>query len=317
MVNLKPLAQQVVCITGASSGIGRCAALLFAQKGAKVFAISNGEAGLKTLVDEIKTGGGAAHYAVADVAEFKQVKSAADMCVKEFGRIDTWVNNAGIYMYASVEQTTPEEWRRIMDVNFHGQVNGALAALPHLRAGGGGALVCVSSVASTLVIPYATAYCATKHAVTGFIDGLRMELEINNEPIAVTNVRPATINTPLFAKSLSKLGVKPHGPQPVYKPSVVAETIVHCAEHHERDVHAGSAGEVLEMLKKMVPAVVDKISTTKPVLEQTHTDEPAGENNFWGPLKNTTQYDVVEGPFKDEQGGSVLDWLRNKLTPSK
>lgn len=319
MVNLRPVAQQVVCITGASSGIGRCTALLFAKKGAKVCAISNGENGLKTLVSEIKQSGGSAVYAVADVAEFAQVKKAADYCVKEFGRIDTWVNNAGIYLYAAIDQATPEEYKRIMDVNFHGQVHGVLAALPHIRAGGGGALICVSSIASTMVIPYAAAYSATKHAVLGFIDGLRMEMQINNENIAVTNVRPASINTPLFGKSLSKLGVKPHGPAPVYKPSIVAETIVHCADHEERDVNCGTAGEFSEILKKLMPAAVDTALTTQLAINQTKTEEPRSENdenNFWGPLPHG-KFDKEEGDFKDEQGGSILDWLRNKLSGTK
>jgi len=315
MVNLKSVAQQVVCITGASSGIGRCAALLFASKGAKVCAISNGEHGLKTLVEEIKQTGGSAIYAVADVADFGQVQKAADTCVKEYGRIDTWVNNAGIYIYAAVDQTTPEEYKRIMDVNYHGQVHGSLAALPYLRTGGGGALIHVSSIASTLTLPYAVPYCATKHALNGFIDGLRMELEINGENIAVTTVRPASINTPLFTKSLSKMGVKPHGPPPMYKASTVAETIVHCADHYERDVNAGTAGNFAEILKALIPATIDKLSTTKPVVAQTATDEPKApedDNNFWGPLKRT-DLERVEGDFKDEEGGSIIDWLRTKF----
>jgi len=317
MAQLKPIKDQVVCITGASSGIGRCTALLFAAKGAKVCAIARNESGLKSLVDHIKLKGGHAVYAVADVANFAELKAGADLCVQAFGRIDTWVGNAGIFLLALAEQTTPEEYRRIMDVNYLGQVNSALIALPHVRAAGGGALIFVSSNASVINVPYMTAYCATKSALAAFIDGLRMELEMKGQTnIAVTNVRPCTINTPLFNKSLSKIGVKPHGPAPVYAPSVVAETIVHCAESQERDVAAGTASQIGMLVKQLMPVMTDKMVQSDLLVNQLKTDDPKSQDdtNFWKPLPHD-KYEKVEGDFVNEQSDfSILDWMRTKLS---
>jgi NAD(P)-dependent dehydrogenase (short-subunit alcohol dehydrogenase family) len=192
-MQLKPVQEQVVVILGASSGIGRASALRFARRGAKVVVAARDEAGLRTLVDEIVATGGQAAHAVCDVADPAQVRAVAQVAVSTFGRIDTWVNVAAVSVYALFEKTTPEEFRQVMEVNFMGQVNGAQAALPHLRREGRGALIALSSVEGIVALPLHTAYAASKHAIEGMLDGLRRELLAEGVPISVTSIKPATI----------------------------------------------------------------------------------------------------------------------------
>src|SRR5690606_26156298 len=143
-----------------------------------------------------------------------------------FGRIDTWVHVAAVSLYATVEDTTLAEFRQILDVNLMGQVHGAKAALPYLRREGRGALIHVSSIEAIRALPYQGAYAASKHGVKGFIESLRMELKHEGLPISVTNVMPASINTPLFDHARTKIGTKPKGLPPIYQPEVVVEAIV-------------------------------------------------------------------------------------------
>jgi len=138
MVQLKPVEEQVVALMGASSGIGRETALRFADRGAKVVVSARGEAGLASLVDEIGREGGEATYVIADTSEFDQVKAVADRAVEVYGNIDTWVHLAAVGLFATFEETTPEEFERVIDVNLMGQVYGAMAALPHIKREGRG-----------------------------------------------------------------------------------------------------------------------------------------------------------------------------------
>src|SRR5215208_7918013 len=175
-MQLKPVEEQVVALMGASSGIGRETALRFADRGAKVVVSARGEAGLASLVDEIGREGGEATYVIADTSEFDQVKAVADRAVEVYGNIDTWVHLAAVGLFATFEETTPEEFERVIDVNLMGQVYGAMAALPHIKREGGGALIHVSSMGAKRSIPLQSAYCASKHGIDGFLESLRVEL---------------------------------------------------------------------------------------------------------------------------------------------
>lgn len=200
-MQLKPINQQVVAVVGASSGIGRNAALQFANRGAKVVVAARSELGLQSLVDEIQKMGGDATYVVADVTVFDEVKAIANKAVEVYGSLDTWVHNAAIELYAAFEVTTPLEFKRIIDVNLMGQVHGAMAALPHIKREGRGALIHVSSVEARRSLPLQSAYAAAKHGIDGFLESLRVELMHEKLSISVTNIMPASINTPLFNKA--------------------------------------------------------------------------------------------------------------------
>lgn len=302
-MRLKPIAEQVVVVVGASSGIGRETARRFAQAGAKVVVCARSEPGLLSLVDEIRRTGGNAVAVTADVTDFDQVQALADRAVAEYGRVDTWVQLASVGIWAGFEQTTPAEFRRVVDVNLTGQAYGALAALPHLRRAGGGALIHISSVEARLPVPLQSAYAASKHGLEGFLDVLRMELRHAHIPISVTNVLPSSINTPFFNKALTRLGVKPKPLPPIYQPQLVAEAILHAAEHPAREIVVGGSGKAILMLHRISPRLVDALLQRIAFAGQ-RTDEAKSEDaphNLFAPLAG---YDRVEGDF----GGRAKSW---------
>src|SRR5918998_2575692 len=247
MVKLKPVEEQVVVLMGASSGIGRETALRFAERGAKVVVSARSKPGLHSLVEEIRGEGGEVTALVADTSDFGQVEAVADRAVEHYGRLDTWVHLAAVGLFATFEQTTPEEFERVIDVNLMGQVYGAMAALPHLKREGRGGLIHISSVEAKRSFPLHSAYGASKHGIDGFLEALRVELKHDGWPISVTQVMPGTINTPFFDKGRSKLGVKPVTPPPIFRPSIVTDAVLHAAENPARDlVVGGRTGSDLE-----------------------------------------------------------------------
>lgn len=252
---LKPLSEQVMVITGASSGIGLVTAKHAARAGARVVLAARNDADLREAVDEIRREGGRAIHAPADVADPDQVDRVATAAIAEFGRIDTWVNNAAVSMYRRVMELSVEEMRRQFDVNYWGQVYGSRAAVPHLR-GHGGAIINVGSALCDRAIPLQANYCAAKHALRGFTDALRMELEADGAPIAVTLIKPSSIDTPFFEKARTHLRVEPQPVPPVYAPEIVATAILRCATHPTRDLIVGGAGRLLAAAN-LLPRVGD------------------------------------------------------------
>ncbi|MDT7554878.1 MAG: hypothetical protein QOI16_3418 [Pseudonocardiales bacterium] len=258
-MQLKPIAEQVVVVMGASSGIGRATALRFAEHGAKVVVASRGEPGLRSLVAEIDQAGGTATSVVADVTDPAQVQAVADHAAQTYGGIDTWVQMAGVLLVAGFDDTTPAEFARVLHVNLLGQVHGAKAALPHLRSGGGGAFISMSSMGAKRGIPLQTAYCSSKHGIDGFLEALRVELQRDRVPVSVTQIMPGTINTPLFDNARTKMGVKPVAPPPAYPARVVADAIVHAAQHPVRDLVVGGSAKTLITTEKFAPRLVDAL----------------------------------------------------------
>jgi NAD(P)-dependent dehydrogenase (short-subunit alcohol dehydrogenase family) len=294
-MKLKPIEEQVVVVFGASSGIGRETALKFAERGARVVVSARGESGLNSLVEEIRAAGGQAQAVAAEATEFAQVKVVADQAIASFGQLDTWVHLAAISLYATFEQTTPEEFHRVIDVNLVGQAYGAMAALPHLREHGG-ALIHVSSVEAELALPLQSAYAASKHGVKGMVEAMRLEFEHDGLPISVTNIMPASINTPFFEKARTKLGVLPKGVPPFYPPALVARAILFAAEHPVRDIAVGDAARFMINGQRLSPRLMDLLLRRMgPRLQRTN--EPRGleaPDNMWA---STNGPNRVEGLF--------------------
>lgn len=313
-MQLKPINQQVVVLFGASSGIGRETALRFAQRGARVVVAARNEQGLQSLVEEIHQRGGEASAIPADTTDFEQVKAVADLAVEQYGHLDTWVHLAGVSLYASFEQTAPEEFRRVIDVTLMGQVYGAMAALPHLRREGRGALIHISSVAAGRALPLQSAYSAAKHGIKGFVEALRTELQHDNVPISVTNIMPASINTPFFNNARTKLGVKPAPLPPVYEPQLVAEAILYAAEHPQRDMVVGGAGKAILLTEAISPSLLDAAFSDIGYRFQ-HIDEPEAEhapNNLYEPVRENTS---IEGEFKRKWPPSLSGWQEKPARP--
>jgi short-subunit dehydrogenase len=291
----RDIGEQVVVITGASSGIGRETALEFGRHGAKlVLAARNSEA-LDTLVAEVQRIGGLAVAVPVDVSDYGQVTELAARAVQRFGRIDTWVNNASVSTYGTVEQTDIEEIRRLIEVNLLGEIYGMKVALPHLRATGG-TIINVSSTLGKRAVALQAAYCAAKHGVVAFGEALRLELRHAQVPVAVVDVLPSSINTPLFEHARSRMGVLPRPIPPVYEPRVVAEAIVEAAQRPQREVFAGFAGRLLAAAQRISPVLVDwYLLRPGRVVDRQKTDRPDdGEDNLFqpsrGPGRTTGQF---------------------------
>ncbi|MGE5602796.1 MAG: SDR family oxidoreductase [Nitrososphaerales archaeon] len=308
-MKLKPVGEQVVVLFGASSGIGRETALQFAGRGAKVVAVGRRRAALDSLSQDIRMDGGICVPLIADAADFDQVKQVAEDTVKRFGRIDTWVQLAAVSLYAPFEQHEPEEFHRIIDVNLVGAAYGAMAALPSLKQSGGGALIMVTSVEAVQAIPYHAAYAASKHGLRAMTEVIRMELAAEGAPVSVTNVMPASIDTPFFEVAKTRLGVKPRAVPPVYEPEVVARAILFAAEHPSRDLAAGGAGKSFIMLKRISPSAADKLMVWAGfTLQKTREEKgPDAPNNLFAPL--------VDGPVgprgymsKEARSWSTYTW---------
>ena len=269
---LKKLQDQVIVITGASSGIGLVTARMAAKRGARLVLNSRNEEALRNLSDEINMSGGKATYVVGDVGKFEDVQNIGRHALHTFGGFDTWVNNAGGSIYGRVLDQPLEDHRRLFETNYWGVVHGTMVACEHLRQHGG-ALINIGSVLSDRAIPLQGTYCASKHAVKGYTEALRMELEEEGAPISVTLIKPSAIDTPYIQHAKNLLPTEPLNPSPVYAPETVADAILHCAEHPERDVHVGGAGKFLSKLGQLAPRLTDKLMEAT-MFDMEKADQP-------------------------------------------
>ena len=298
-MKLKPIQEQVVVVVGANSGIGRETALRFAERGAKVVAAGRSLSSLTDLAREIEMAGGQSAAYEADVTQFEQMQALAEYTVERFGRIDTWVHAAAVSIYAPFQETTPEEFRQVVEVNLIGQAYGAMAALPYLKRGGGGALIHIASIESKRAFPLHSAYSASKHGMLGFIDALRVELMHDRTPVSVTSILPAGINTPFFDKSKTRLGVKPRPSPPIYEPVLVANAILHAAEHPVRDIYVGGAGKMMEWMHRLSPAFTDLFFSRlayRPQMTNIPKTDRAPSNLY----AHIEGHDQIQGSFDGE-----------------
>ncbi|AHG04327.1 short-chain dehydrogenase [Halobacterium sp. DL1] len=257
-VDLKPLDQQVLVITGATSGIGLATARMAAERGAKVVLAARSEDSLAELAEEITTVGGDATYVVADVRNREDVREIARTAEETYGGFDTWVNVAGAFLYGRLEDTPVEEMREQFETNVWGLLYGSLEAADHLK-GRGGAIVNIGSVVSDRAIPLQGSYSASKHAVKGFTDALRMELEEEGAPISVTLVKPAAIDTPYPEHAKNYMDEEAALPPPVYAPETAARAILQAAEQPQRDVFVGGGAKGMAVLGNYAASLTDRV----------------------------------------------------------
>lgn len=257
----KPLSDQVIVVTGATSGHGLCTALMAAAKGAKVMLAARDEQALAEVRDRIRAKGGTAEYVVADTGEEADVQRLAEETARRFGGFDTWVNNAGIGVYAEVLDLSTEDHRQVFETNYWGVVYGSVAALRHLKERPrGGAIINVGSINGDMGGPLLSSYNASKHAVKGFTDSLRIEAIKNKWPVSVTLIKPSAIGTPFPEHGRNETGFEPKLPPPIYAPETVARAILAAAQRPHRSITVGFGGKFQVLGATVLPWLFDQVA---------------------------------------------------------
>ena len=293
---LKPLSAQTLVITGATSGIGLATARMAAQRGAKLLLISRNEQALRALCEELKARGGVADFAAADVADLEALRAAAAKADTLYGGFDTWINNAGVSIYGTIDETPVEDQKRLFDTNYWGVVNGSRIAVQHLKArADGGVLINLGSVLADQAIPTQGVYSASKHAVKGFTNALRMELRSEAPGVAVTLIKPSAIDTPYREHARNYTGHAAKNPPPLYAAPLVAEAILYAAEHATREITVGGGGRMLALFGQHLPVLAEPLfAWAIPLLSRASGDAPAaGEDALHKPgrdLRERTPY---------------------------
>jgi NAD(P)-dependent dehydrogenase (short-subunit alcohol dehydrogenase family) len=299
---LKPITEQVIVITGASSGIGLATAQEAARQGARVVLSSRDAVDIQRAVDDIVAEGGQAIAVVADVGDQGSMEGLAQQAVAAFGRIDTWVNNAGVSIYGLIEEIPLDDAHQLFRTNFWGVVHGSLAALPHLKKQGG-ALINVGSELSETALPLQGFYAASKHAVKGFTDTLRMELQHEKAPVSVSLIQPAAIDTPYTEHAMNYLGVEPTHVPPVYAPELVADAILACAKSPHRNLRVGGAAKMFTALEKTAPGLADRMKERTAFDGSKTNRPPKDDDTLYAPRPNDSR---VHGRYEGHVAKSSL-----------
>ncbi|RKH48643.1 SDR family NAD(P)-dependent oxidoreductase [Corallococcus interemptor] len=297
--------EKVIVITGASSGIGRATALLLAKKGAHVVLAARREEPLEELAAECESHGVQALMVPTDVSDAAAVRQLAEAAVEAFGHFDGWVNNAGVYMLGSLEETPDEAFRQLMETNFFGTVSGARVALAQFRRQGYGTLINVSSTFGAVPAPYLSAYVASKFAVRGFSASLRQELM--NTGIDVCTVMPAAIDTPLWRHTANYTGWRIRPVEPVYTPERVARTILRVLRNPQDEVMVGGSGKSFSAMHNLMPGAFERTM-------KSGTDVLHFKNQRQGPTSGNVFQPMEEGvTASGGYHGTGKTWLRRLL----
>jgi len=309
-VRKKPIGEQVIVVTGASSGVGRAVARAAGERGAKVVVAARGQDGLNAAVEEIERSGSEALAVPGDLTEQEQNEELVRRSLERFGRIDTFVANAIVTVYAEVEQLGPDELRRVLDVNFFGVAYGYWAALPALKESRG-TFLHVSSALAYRGIPLQAAYCSSKAAARTFLESARVELQKHGHDVAISLVLPGAINTPQFDRDRQKLGKQPQPVPPIYQPEPYAQAVLHCAENPIRELPVSWGAQKLLWGQKLSPRAGDwmlrRIGWKK---QHTAEDKPVDSpDNLFETLPGDPG---AHGRFDEQAKGSTA-WTRLRL----
>jgi short-subunit dehydrogenase len=274
-IKLKKLDEQVIVLTGATSGIGLATARMAAEAGARLVLAARDADALDGLAHELRQQQRAEVATVkADVGDPADVARIGQAAIDQFGRVDTWINNAGISVYGKNEEVALEDMQRVMQTNFWGVVNGSLEAVRLLKAHGGGAIINIGSETSDRAIALQGTYSASKHAVKAFTDSLRMELDKDKAPVSLTLVKPASIDTPFTQHAKNYMEMEPALPPPVHAPDLVARAILRAAESPERDLIVGGRAKVMSAAAQLMPRSLDRMMRAT-LFRQQQSDTPS------------------------------------------
>ena len=291
--------KKVVVVTGASAGLGRAIVREFAKDSADVALIARGMDGLEGAKREVEEQGGRALICQLDVADAEAIEKAAGEIEEKLGPIDVWVNNAMNSVFSPIKEMKPEEYKRVTEVTYLGQVYGALAALKRMQSRDKGTIIFVGSALAYRGIPLQSAYCASKHAIEGFYDSLRAELLHDKSNVKTCMVQLPAMNTTQFGFVRSKLPRKPKPMGQIYEPEVAARGIVWVTKHPRRELYIGYPTVQAIIGNKIAPSLGDYVLANGGFKGQM-TDEPADPNrkdNLWEPIPGDHG---AHGPFTDK-----------------
>lgn len=292
-------AGQVVVVTGASAGVGRATAREFGRQGARVALLARSERGLEGARQDIERAGGTALAIPTDVADHEQVEAAADRVEAELGPIDVWVNDAMATIFAFVHETTAEEVRRATEVIYLGTVHGTMAALRRMRPRDRGAIVQVGSALAYRAIPLQACYCASKFAIRGFTDSLRVELMHERSNIRLTMVHLPGLNTPQFTWVRNRLPYRPRPVAPVYQPEVPARAIAWAAGRKRREVWVGGSTVLTILGNRVAPKLAD-LYLARTNIKGQQTDQPSSPDDPDYLFSVVDEDRGAHGPFDSE-----------------
>jgi short-subunit dehydrogenase len=278
---------RVVVITGASAGVGRAAARLFARRGDKVALLARGRDGLKAAAREVELAGGQALPIKVDVADAEEVEQAAEEVERKLGPIDVWVNNAMATVFGAVKQASAEEFHRVTEVTYLGSVYGTKAALKHMLPRNRGVIVQVSSALGVRSIPLQAPYCGAKHAIAGFLESLRSELLHDKSQVQITEVLLPAVNTPQFGWARNHLSHRPRPLAPIYAPEVAARAIVWASDHPRRRIEVGAPTVAIAFAQKLIPGLLDRYMAASAYRGQQIEHEPENgrhRDNLFAPV---------------------------------
>ncbi|HEX9988504.1 MAG TPA: SDR family oxidoreductase [Chloroflexia bacterium] len=293
---------EVVVITGASAGVGRATAIAFARRGARIGLLARGRDGLEGAKRDVEEAGGEALVLPVDVADPEAVEAAATAVEERFGPIDIWVNNAMTSVLSPLKEMTPDEFRRVTDVTYHGYVYGTMSALRRMLPRDRGTIVQVGSALAYRGIPLQSAYCGAKHAIQGFTESVRCELIHDGSNVHITMVQMPALNTPQFGWVKSRMPRKPQPVPPIYQPEVAAGAVYWAAHNRRRELNVGLSTSIVLFGNKIAAGLGD-LYLGKTGVDAQQTQEPTNPdqpNNLWDPVPGDPG---AHGTF-DEQANS-------------
>ncbi|HEY5241037.1 MAG TPA: SDR family oxidoreductase [Polyangiaceae bacterium] len=279
---------RVVAITGASAGVGRAAALAFSARGDRVALLARGTEGLEGARREIESLGGTALAIPVDVADGAAVEAAAARIEAELGPIDVWTNNAMVSVFSPFKEITIEEFRRVTEVTYLGQVHGTMAALKRMLPRDRGTIVQVGSALAYRSIPLQSAYCGAKAAIRGFTDSIRCELGHDRSHVRITMVQMPALNTPQFGWTRNRMLHEAQPVPPIFQPEVAARAIVWASLHARRELYvAWPTVKAIVFGSKLAPAIGDRV-LGRTGYEDQQTSEPRDRDapdNLFAPVR--------------------------------
>jgi short-subunit dehydrogenase len=278
---------RVIAITGAAAGVGRATAKMFAQaERAHIGLIARGMEALEGAKRDVESLGGKAIIIQCDVTDAEGMEAAAERIEQELGPIDVWVNVAMTSVFSFIRDTTPAEFKRVTEVCYLGYVNGTLAALKRMMPRNRGHIIQVGSALAYRGIPLQAAYCASKHAIQGFMDSLRAELIHDNSRIIATMVQMPALNTPQFDWCKSRMPHKAQPVPPIYQPEVAAEAIVFASKNNRREIYVGLPTVIAIIGNKLFPRLGDWYLGRTGVKGQQTSElaDPNKPNNLYEPV---------------------------------